>query len=106
MNKPRKQLIMSLGAGVVLTSACALLFAQPSQPGTTDMMSGGNNYFVTGDANRASLWQREGNNLRWVADGDKSNRSNPGMKDPNMPRDPNMPHDPNKPRDPNKPGDK
>lgn len=94
MNKPRKQLILSLGVGLVLTGACAALLAQSYQPGSA---TGAGEYFVTGDATHASLWQRDGNSLRWVADGDKSNRSMPGMKDPM--RDPTTPHDPKRPGD-------
>ncbi len=57
---------------------------QPSIPPTTDMGTRGE-YFVTGDANHASLWLRSGSSIRWVSSADGTSRM-PGDMNPDPTR--------------------
>ena len=61
----------------------------PSTPSTTNLDLGSRgDYFVTGDANHASLWMRSGSSIRWVSSADGMDRT-PGERN----RDLNNPVD-------------
>ena len=62
----RKNLILGLTAGVGLTALVGALMGQgASQPVKSETQ-----YFVTGEADEAHLWVREGTDLRCVGHGE------------------------------------
>ena len=108
-NTNRTWLGAAAGAAVVI--AGAVLMGQgsgqppkdPTQPPTTptpipsrpEPMLGRGEFFVTGDAHRASLWMRDGTSLRWVASADAGKGD---VRTPERPATPERPSNPTNPK--------
>jgi len=94
----QRSLIAGLAGGAGAAACVALLMGQA---GTQPTQRGGD-YFVTGEGNHAYLWQRDGNNLRFVSQAETMRPGRENKPDHDRER---RPMDPSKPTEPHKPGD-
>ena len=76
-NTHSKKVVISLVAGIALTSVAAVLMGQgANQPARSEPQ-----YFVTADGEGAHLWVREGTTLRVVGHGECKECANKGHDD-------------------------